>query len=234
MRKTGIGRFGSTLLVVILVTSQAVALAQFGGFGLPFGGQAGDQGEAAAPGAEGGQDGCPDMEHIGQLPPAARKVAGEAAQAGNSTFVMMTQGREILGRSMEETGDTAQALRQIRDEAAFRSLECSSDKDYRLGVCQTFTLQCLAHGGGGCDSCGRRWGNLFCKETLKKTVKDTVPKPEDVFGEGSDWPELIGLAEQVAGTTLVDDLNEFRQDVLNGAVDGPVDELCDGYFYPQA
>ncbi|MEX2534564.1 MAG: hypothetical protein WD273_03105 [Trueperaceae bacterium] len=105
---------------------------------------------------------------------------------------------------------------------------------HRMGVCYTFTLQCLAHGGGGCDSCGRQWGNLFCKETLKKTVKDTVPKAEGVFGEDSEWPELISPAEEVAGSTLVDDLNGFRQDVLNGAVDGPVDELCDGYFYPAA
>jgi hypothetical protein len=231
MRRGGIGRFGSTLLAMALLAAQAVALAQFGGFGLPLGGPTGDQGEAAAPGGEGGQAGCPDMEYLAQLPPAARKVAGEAMQAGNSTYVMMTQGRDILGKSLEETGDTAQALRVIRDEAAFLSLGCSKDKDYRLGVCQTFTLQCLAHGGGGCDSCGRRWGNLFCKETLKK-VKDAVPKAEDVFGEDSEWPELIGLAEQVAGTTLADDLNEFREDVLNGVVDGPVDGLCDGYFYP--
>lgn len=228
-----IRRFGMLLLVSILVSAQAVALAQFGGFGLPFGDSSGGQ-ESGAQGDGGGDDDCPDMAHLGNLPPMARKVAGEAAQAGNSTFVMMTRGREILGQSMEETGDTAQALRQIRDEAAFRSLRCSSDKDYRMGVCQTFTLQCLAHGGGGCDSCGRYWGNLFCKETLKEKLKEGVPKADDVFGEDSEWSELEGLAGGIEGTDLSGDLDKLRDKILDEVLDEPVEDVCDGIFYGAA
>ncbi|MEX2535213.1 MAG: hypothetical protein WD273_06380 [Trueperaceae bacterium] len=217
-----------SLLIALLIVTESAALAQFGGIGLPLGGgdDAAEAGEDA--GATGGP-GCADMD-FATMPPIARKVAGEAAQAGNSTFIMMTRGRDILGRSMEETGDVDQALRVIRDEAAFQSLECGSDPYYRMGVCFNFTIQCVLHGGGGCDSCGRHWGNLFCKETLKK-AKDEIPDIEDLFEEGEEWAQLVSLAEEVDGSTLVGDLDKFKDDVVSGAIDGPIDELCDSYFY---
>lgn len=237
-------RWLTAVLAALLITGQFSAVAQFGGFELPLGGGLSGSDEAADAEGEGeaGNPGCPDMEDIAKLPPEARRVAGIALQAGNSTFIMMTRGRDILGESVDETGDVTQALRVFRDEAAFMALDCSSDPYYRLGVCFDFAIQCVSHGGGGCDSCGRYWGNLFCKETLKK-LKDELPDFEDVYSEADgearfdgnpEWEELVGLAEEVQGSTLPQELDKFKDDVISGAIDGPVDELCNGWFYGSA